>query len=37
MNVAIDRVESLDQVDEDGCTVAVMISFRTLSVVEVHP
>ena len=38
----IDRVESLSQVDEDGCTVlsfidGVMISFRTLSVADVHP
>ena len=41
-NVVIDRVESLSQVDEYGCTVMSlidggMISFRTLSVAEVHP
>ena len=41
--MVIDRVESLGQVDEYGCTVlfflsmVVMISFRTLSVAEVHP
>ena len=35
----IDRVESFGQVNEYGCTVAmaVMMSFRTLSVAEVHP
>ena len=41
-NTVIDRVESLGQVDEDGCTVLSFInggyiSFRTLSVAEVHP
>ena len=38
-NTVIDRVKSLGQVDEDGCTVfsmVVMISFRTLSMAEVH-
>ena len=41
--MVIDRVESLGQVDEDGCTVLYFIDggyvilFRTLNVAEVHP
>jgi hypothetical protein len=41
--MVIDRVKSLGQVDEDGCTVLSFIDggydmmlFRTLSVAEVH-